>query len=72
LLSLASWHGPDGRRTSVLLLGNLAGGHLLRTLVLDASAPVLRMVRHPSRPTWTRRWWDYVEQKLDLIGAMGE
>jgi hypothetical protein len=70
---LASWHGVDGRTASVLLLGNLAGDYLLRTLVLETSGACAWDGATPFDPDMDpQAVWDQVEQQLDLIGAMGE
>ena len=70
---LATWHGRDGRTASVLLLGNLAGGYLLRTVVVDASGACSWDGATPFPPAMDPRVvWDHVEQQLDLIGATGE
>ena len=70
---LASWHGVDGRTASVLLLGNLTGGYLLRTLVVEASGACAWDGAVPYPPeTDEARVWNQVEQMLDLIGVMAE
>ncbi len=70
---LASWHGVDGRTASVLLLGNLAGEYLLRTLVLEASGACAWDGATPFPSDMDpQAVWDHVEQQLDLIGAVGE
>ena len=70
---LATWHGRDGRTASVLLLGNLAGGYLLRTVVVEASGTRVWDGATPfPSATDPHVVWDQVEQQLDLIGAMGE
>jgi hypothetical protein len=70
---LATWHGRDGRTASVLLLGNLAGDYLLRTVVLEASGACAWDGATPFEPGMDpQAVWDHVEQQLDLIGAMGE
>jgi hypothetical protein len=70
---LASWHGVDGRTASVLLFGNLAGGYLLRTVVLEASGACAWDGATPFEPgTDPQTVWDHVERQLDLIGAVGE
>ncbi len=63
----------DGRTASVLLLGNLAGGYLLRTLVLEASGACAWDGATPFPSDMDpQAVWDQVEQQLDLIGAVGE
>ncbi len=70
---LATWHGPDGRTASVLLLGNLAGGYLLRTVVLEASGACAWDGATPFEPgTDPQTVWDHVERQLDLVGAVGD
>ena len=70
---LATWHGVDGRTASVLLLGNLAGGYLLRTFVLEASGACAwdGATPFPSEMD-PQAVWDQVEEQLDLVGAVGE
>ena len=69
---LATWHGRDGRTASVLLLGNLAGGYLLRTVVVDASGTRVWDGATPFEPGIDpQAVWDQVDEQLDLIGAMG-
>jgi len=70
---LATWHGRDGRTASVLLLGNLAGDYLLRTVVLEASGACAWDGATPFPSDMDpQAVWDQVEQMLDLIGAVGE
>jgi hypothetical protein len=70
---LATWHGVDGRTASVLLLGNLAGDYLLRTVVLEASGACAWDGATPFEPDMDpQAVWDQVEEHLDLVGAMGE
>jgi hypothetical protein len=70
---LATWHGVDDRTASVLLLGNLAGGYLLRTVVLEASGACAWDGATPFPPAMDpQAVWDEVEEQLDLIGAVGE
>ena len=70
---LATWHGDDGRTASVLLLGNLAGGYLLRTLVVEASGACVWDGATPFEPGMDPQIvWGHVERQLDLIGAVGE
>ncbi len=72
-MNLATWHGPDGRTASVLLLGNLAGGYLLRTIVVESSGACTRDGATPFPSDMDpQAVWDQVEQQLDLVGAMGE
>jgi hypothetical protein len=70
---LATWHGRDGRTASVLLLGNLADGYVLRTVVLEASGACSWGGATPFPSAMDpQAAWDQVEQQLDLIGALGE
>jgi hypothetical protein len=70
---LATWHGRDGRTASILLLGNLAGGYVLRTLVIEASGACSWDGAIPFPCAMDpQAVWEQVEQQLDLIGAMGE
>jgi hypothetical protein len=72
-LYLATWHGVDGRTASVLLLGNLAGGYLLRTIVVEASGACAWDGATPFPPAMDpQAVWDQVEEQLDLVGAAGE
>ena len=68
---LATWHSRDGRTAGVLLLGNLAGGYLLRTVVLEASGACSWDGATPFEPDMDpQAVWDHVEQMLDLISAV--
>jgi hypothetical protein len=70
---LATWHGLDGRTASVLLLGNLAGDYLLRTVALEASGACAWDGATPFEPgTDPQTVWEQVEQQLDLMCAVGE
>ncbi len=70
---LATWHGRGGRTASVLLLGNLAGDYLLRTLVVEASGACAWDGATPFPSDMDpQAVWDQVEEQLDLIGAVGE
>jgi len=70
---LATRHGVDGRTASVLLLGNLGGDYLLRTVVVEASGACAWDGATPFPSDMDpQAVWDQVEQQLDLIGVMGE
>jgi hypothetical protein len=69
---LATWRGRDGRTATVLLLGNFAGGYLLRTVVVEASGTRVWDDATPFPPAMDPEvLWDRVEQQLDLVGATG-
>ena len=70
---LAVWRAPDGRSASVLVLGSLAGGYLLRTTVVEASGVCAwdGATPYPSDMD-DAEVWERVEEMLDLVGVMGE
>jgi hypothetical protein len=70
---LAVWRASDGRSASVLVLGSLAGGYLLRTTVVEASGVCAwdGATPYPSDMD-DAEVWERVEEMLDLVGVMGQ